>query len=243
MNFLICDDELEFALHLKERLEMLMGNLHQTANIQCVCDENEMKTVEKIPCDIFFLDIDMGEINGLELAKKIRRAQPDVILVFVTHYLAYSLEGYEVKALRYLLKSNLDEKLPECLQAVLAAYQKERRMVRLSSGSEEVDFMPAHITYAETQNRHLLLHLVHDERDTCDVKMTMNALEELLSCRGFLRIHQSFLVNMAHIKMIKSTGVRLTDDTQLPISARNYSKLKQEYLRWRGMKRWNMQSI
>lgn len=243
MNFLICDDELEFALHLKECLETQLKNLNQTASIQCVCDENEMKSIEKIPCDIIFMDIDMGEVNGLELAKRIRKAQPDAILVFVTHYVQYSLEGYEVKALRYLLKSNLDEKLPECLQAALAAYKKERRVIRLSSGSEEVDLMPAHITYAETQQRHLFLHLIHDKRDTCDVRMTMNALEELLSPHGFLRIHQSFLVNMAYIKTMKSTGVCLADDTQLPISSRNYSKLKQEYLRWRGMKRWSMQSI
>lgn len=241
MNFLICDDEREFALSLKERLEILLEQMHQSAKIECVFDENEMKSIEKIPCDIIFLDIDMGEINGLELAKRIRKAQPDAILVFVTHYVQYSLEGYEVKALRYLLKSKLDEKLPECLQAALAAYKKEHRVIRLSIGSEEVDLMPTHITYAETHSRHLCLHLVHDERDTCDVKMTMNALEELLSSHGFLRIHQSFLVNMAHIKMIKSTGVSLTDNTQLPISARNYNKLKQEYLRWKGMKRWIMQ--
>lgn len=243
MNFLICDDEREFALSLKERLEILLEQMHQSAKIECVFDENEMKHIEKNAYDIVFLDIDMGELNGLDLAKKIRKAQPDVILVFITHYVQYSLEGYEVKALRYLLKSNLDEKLPECLQAALAAYKKERRVIRLSSGSEEVDLMPAHITYAETQQRHLCLHLIHDKRDTCDVRMTMNALEELLSPHGFLRIHQSFLVNMAYIKTMKSTGVCLTDDTQLAISTRNYSKLKQEYLRWRGMKRWSMQSI
>lgn len=198
MNFLICDDEQEFALCLKDRLEILLKQMNQTAKIQCVFAENEMKSIEKIPCDIIFLDIDMGELNGLELAKKIRKEHPDVIIVFVTHYVEYSLEGYEVKALRYLMKSNLDEKLPECLQAALAAYQQERRMVRLSSGSEEIDFMPTHIIYAETRQRRLCLHLAHDERDVCDVRMTMNALEELLSPRGFLRIHQSFLVNMAH---------------------------------------------
>lgn len=70
MNFLICDDELEFALHLKERLEMLMGNLHQTANIQCVCDENEMKTVEKIPCDIIFWILTWAKSMALSSQKR-----------------------------------------------------------------------------------------------------------------------------------------------------------------------------
>ena len=100
--------------------------------------------------------------------------------------------------------------------------------------------MPVHIVYAETEGRHLKIHMVNELRAEMVVSMTMSDLTELLQERGFLRIHQSYLVNMAYIQRIKRTGVWLNDDTKLPISARNYKYLKQEYLHWKGMKRWRM---
>ena len=92
----------------------------------------------------------------------------------------------------------------------------------------------------ETDGRRLKLHLKNEPRDVLMINMTMMELTELLQERGFLRVHQSYLVNMLYVQQMKSTGVWLTDSTRLPISARNYKELKQNYLRWKGMKRWSI---
>lgn len=241
MRFLICDDDAKFADRLQERLYRLLDGVQRNVLIDCVTSWEEMAKIEAQKYDIAFLDIDMGQINGMDLARQLRAGYPDIILIFVTNYVQYSLEGYEVRALRYLLKEQLDEKLAECLHAALQFYRKERSFVRLSSDSEEIDILPAHIVYAETELRRIKLHLQHDVRDILMLSITMKKLTDLLTDRGFLRIHQSYLVNMAYIQRIKSTGVWLSDGTALPVSARNYSELKQKYLRWKGMKRWNMQ--
>ena len=95
------------------------------------------------------------------------------------------------------------------------------------------------MVFVETDERRLKIHLINEARSSIMVSMTMGKLEELLAPRGFLRVHQSYLVNMAYIQQIKSTGICLKDGTQLPISARNYQELKREYLRWKGLRRWN----
>lgn len=241
MRYLICDDDATFALRLKQRLTELLDGIQKKPSIDCVSQINEISTIDIRKYDVAFLDIDMGKINGIELAKQFRLAYPDIILIFVTNYVQYSLEGYEVRALRYLLKEQLDEKLPECLEAALRFYRKERNYIRFSSDNEEIDILPGHIVYAETDARRIKLHLKNDVRDALMLSITMARLTELLVNRGFLRIHQSYLVNMAYIQRIKSTGVWLSDGTALPISARNYNELKQEYLRWKGLKRWSMQ--
>lgn len=241
MKFLVCDDDALFALRLKQQLIKLLNGIQKSSVIDCVTQANEISAIDIRKYDVVFLDIDMGKINGIKLAKQFRTTYPDIILIFVTNYVQYSLEGYEVRALRYLLKEQLDEKLQECLEAALLFYRKERNYVRFSSNNEEIDIFPGHIVYAETDARRIRLHLKNDVRDTLMLSITMARLTELLMNRGFLRIHQSYLVNMAYIQRIKSTGVWLSDGTTLPISARNYNELKQEYLHWKGLKRWSMQ--
>lgn len=240
MKFLICDDELQFAEVLKQNILNILNEPTWRVSVDCVSDLEQMIKINAKQYDVAFLDIDMGKLNGIELGRRLRTASSDIILVFVTNYVQYSLEGYEVHALRYLLKDHLEEKLPECLEAVMASYRKERSHIRFVSESNEIDVKPVHIVYAETEGRHLKIHMVNELRAEMVVSMTMSDLTDLLQERDFLRIHQSYLVNMAYIQRIKSTGVWLNDGAKLPISARNYKNLKQEYLHWKGMKRWRM---
>lgn len=239
MKLLICDDDRSFAENLRQRILDYFKEPGWKLSIDCISDIEQLAKIDDSKYDVAFLDIDMGKINGISLARRMRKHHSDLILVFVTNYVQYSLEGYEVHALRYLLKSKLDEKLLPCLRAVIVAYRKERNFVRFSSSNIEVDILPSHIVFAETDERRLKIHLINEARSSIMVSMTMGKLEELLAPRGFLRTHQSYLVNMAYIQQIKSTGIWLKEGTKLPISARNYQKLKQEYLRWKGLKRWN----
>lgn len=240
MRLLICDDERQFAEDLRQRIIDFLKEPSWKITINCISNVDQMVEIDASQYDIAFLDIDMDNLNGIDLAHKMRACNPDLILIFVTNYIQYSLEGYEVHALRYLLKSQLSSKLPDCLNAAITAYRKERSFVRLSSDNVEIDISPTHITYVETDGRRLKLHLKNEPRDVLMINMTMMELTELLQERGFLRVHQSYLVNMLYVQQMKSTGVWLTDSTRLPISARNYKELKQNYLRWKGMKRWSI---
>lgn len=240
MRLLICDDNRTFAENLRQRILDYFKKPSWKLSIECISETEKMAEIDAAQYDVAFLDIDMGKVNGISLARKMREQHSDLILIFVTNYVQYSLDGYEVCAFRYLLKSQLDIKLHSCLEAVMTAYQKEREYVRISSNNVEVDILPTHMVFAETNGRRLKIHLTNEARPDMVVSITMGKLEELLAPRGFLRIHQSYLVNMSYIQQLKSIGVWLIDGTQLPISARNYQELKQEYLRWKGLKRWNM---
>lgn len=240
MRLLICDDNMDFAENLRNRILDYFKRYSWRVSIECISETEKMAEIDALRYDVAFLDIDMGIVNGITLAQKMRKQHADLILIFVTNYVQYSLEGYEVRALRYLLKDQLEEKLPSCLEAVMTAYRRDRDHVRFSSDNVEVDILPTHMVFAETNGRRLKIHLIYEPHPYIMVSITMGKLEDLLAPRGFLRIHQSYLVNMSYIQQIKSTGVWLVDGTQLPISARSYQELKREYLRWKGLKRWNM---
>lgn len=240
MRILVCDDDAAFAQEMTERLNRLLPSIDRWGQVDCVSDP-ALLTDEQLGCyDIAFLDIDMGETSGMDLARRLRRLQQDTVLIFVTNFVEYSLEGYEVQAFRYLLKSELDEKLEKYLRQAVSVCRRERALIRIQSEREEVDIPPQAILYIEAALRRSTLHLRGFSCDTLTTRTTLNELTALLAPRGFLRVHKSFLVNMAHIQRLQSTLVCLAGDIELPVSAHRYPEVKKDYLQWKGQKRWSI---
>lgn len=240
MRILVCDDDKQFAESLKARLLPIITPTDRWAKVDCVFDPSQLTQEDLARYDIVFLDIDMEQMNGIALAKKLREARRDTVLIFVTNFVEYSLEGYEVQAFRYLLKKEIDDKLEKYVQQAVSAYRRERDMIRLNCEGEELDLFPQNLVYVETAPRRLVLHFTDMPRDTLRTRSTMAELSELLAAHGFLRVHKSYLVNMAHIQKLQSTAVFLTTGVELPVSAHNYSEIKKAYLQWKGQKRWTL---
>ena len=240
MRILVCDDDAAFAQKMTERLHRLLTPIDRWGTVDCVSDPALLTDDSLARYDIAFLDIDMGETSGMDVARRLRRLRRDTVLIFVTNFVEYSLEGYEVQAFRYLLKSDLAEKLEKYLQQAVSVCRRERALVRIQSEREEVDVPPQAILYVEAALRRSILHLQDFSCDTLTTRATLNELTGLLAPRGFLRVHKSFLVNMAHIQKLQSTLVCLAGGAELPVSAHRYGKVKKEYLQWKGQKRWSM---
>ena len=235
VKILICDDSPAFSLQLSQKVARLAHGFGQPVEIK-TCTQPEQITPESFGCpDIAFLDIDMGNINGIDLARKIRRAGLDTLLIFVTNYPEYAPEGYEVSAFRFLDKERLDQKLPYYFSQALHALESKGDQIQLS---DEV-FPSRCLVYGETHSRGLLLHMTGYHTPLLTCSKTMGELEKLLLPHGFLRVHQSFLVNMKYIRKMQSTGVWLTQGEELPISARNYKQLKETFLTWRAKNPWS----
>lgn len=239
LNVLVCDDEAGFLVRMRTALLALSQANHLNLKLCCIQDPAKLEELDLSQIDIAFLDIDMGTVNGIDLARYIRKTQNETVLIFVTNYVEYSLDGYEVQAFRYLLKSELKEKLPGYFEQAVKACSKNRVLVRFSYQRNEMDLVPSHILFIETCQRHLLLHLIDEPRETLSANGSISEVAAQLEPFGFLQIHQSYLVNMTFIHKMQSTGVWLKNGAQLPISSRSYRDLKQQYLTWKGTKRWN----
>ena len=100
-------------------------------------------------CGIVFLDINMEGMDGLEAAGRIKAECPKVHIVLVTAYVNYALDGYKVKASRFLLKDDLERTLPECVEDIL----REERVVEFDFVEGNVRLRVDDIIYIET-SRH-----------------------------------------------------------------------------------------
>ena len=117
MRIAVCDDEELFRIEFKNVLDKALVNVDY--DIDTFSGGSSLyEAFLKSPFDLVFLDIEMPGIDGITLAKRLRAISENVHIVFLTSHIEYALEGYEVNALRYLVKPVDMNKLGEVLKYV-----------------------------------------------------------------------------------------------------------------------------
>ena len=186
--------------------------------------------------DIIFLDINMTGMDGIQTAKFIRKLSGEVYLVFITAFITYAIEGYKYNVARYLLKGNknFEAILGECLDSILAKmdFKVESRVFEFIEGKKIVNI--ERILYIESSLHKIIFYIVSDKRYQYRLYGKLNTIEESLKSLGFVRIHQSYLVNIRYIKMIKNYKAILTTGDVLPMSKSKYKFAKELFIEYKG---------
>lgn len=84
-------------------------------------------------CDIAILDIDMGDFSGIDLAWRLRKEKPGIVIIFLTNFIQYAPEGFEVQAFRYLLKTNMQERLVSYFEDAVKEVVRKNKSLRSPS--------------------------------------------------------------------------------------------------------------
>lgn len=164
--------------------------------------------------DILLLDIEMGAMDGVTLAKRVRQDNESVQIVFITGFADHIAEGYEVSALHYLMKPVRRDKLFAVLDRGAAAMGKAERAVLLPVGGETLRLPVSRVQYVEAFS-HTTAIVTGD--GAFQVKMPISEVEKLLG-EGFVRCHRSYLVGLKHISRLSKTEVILDNGKALPLS-------------------------
>ena len=162
--------------------------------------------------DILLLDIEMGAMDGVTLAKKLRQKNETLQIVFITGYSDYIAEGYEVSALHYLMKPVKKEKLFSVLTRAAEKLRKDEKALHLEAGGQLVRIPIYTIRYADVQGNYVTVHASQD----FTAKMTLSELEKGLDDR-FYRVGRSAIVNLTKISRVTKTEILLQDGTAVPL--------------------------
>ncbi len=238
INILIFDDDPAFVQDFRKRLMELPEYSPKSSTIWPVTDVSALSEEMFAKSHLVFLDIDLGEENGINLARKLRRINPEAVLIFVTNFKEYAPEGYEVDAFRYLAKSELDQKLQPYFSDALKVCRGRQQTVDILCEGETVPIPTQALFYIESMGHDQYLYLKGSPRERLRTRWSITELEELLRPHGFLRIHKSFLVNMRYLQSLQSTGAVLTTGKSLPVGARSYRVNKQKFITWQAQQIW-----
>lgn len=242
IRVIICDDDEIFLEKLRKAIDSVLQGMNVIAKIHTYSRMEDIGQPILASCDIAFLDIDFAHTryNGLDIARKLRSERKDAIIIFVTNFIEYAPEGYEVQAFRYVLKLDVESKLKDYLQQAITQLQTVCETLKIMVNGEIIDIPLKSILYIESQLRQVLIHVQRDSSGRAIKKFSCYAslaeMEKQLEPQGFLRIQKSYLVNMAHLQRLQCREALLDNGTILPVSEKNYAELKQKYLYWKGFR-------
>lgn len=235
MNVWIVDDEPDFAASLAEKIRALPDFSPKSMTLSCLTVPSEYYDPQKyVACDLLFLDIELKAASGMMLARQLLELPSRPILIFVSNFIEYSPEGYEVNAFRFLSKGDLTQNLGHYFSDAVAQYRGKSHILEITCEGNPIPVAVSDLVYVESLGHEQRLHCRGGLRQILTTRTTLRSLEEHLCPWGFLRVHKGFLVNMAFIQSFKSTILLLTTGESLPVGARTYRNNKRTYLLWRA---------
>ncbi|MDL0168060.1 LytR/AlgR family response regulator transcription factor, partial [Clostridioides difficile] len=214
-RIVICEDDITQIAFLRECiLKSLEGISSQIELFEFNSGEELLETnLEGI--DIFFLDIKMLQLTGMDVAKIIRETNDTSEIIFITSIVDYIQEGYKVRAYRYLLKpidfGDLNESILSCISDII---KKRENFMLIENKGIINKILINSIMYIEVRKKVLT---IHTKNDTYYTKNSMDKIELELEKYNFFRCHKSYLINLEYIQFICKKTVVINDE-DVPVS-------------------------
>ena len=237
-HVILCDDDERYLENLNDTVHAFFRNRGVPTKVFAFTGMEQISDYILKSCDIAILDIDFGckKYSGLDLARKLKMFRADSVIIFASNYIEYAPEGYEVQAFRYVLKCDIQNKLGSYLNLAIQKVKKDVSTIKFQINGEIVEIPLECILYIESDLHKVNVYAIRDVDKTKKYTFysSIGKLESYLSDKGFLRVHKSYLVNMAHIRRYQHQTVTLDNGVEIRVSISRYADQKEKYLRWKG---------
>lgn len=229
LNIAICDDE---EIQRREIVGMLKNIISlDFMNLKIY----EFKSGEElifcsISFDVILLDIKLDNVNGIEVAKKIRGRNSKTNIIFITAYKEYVFDAFDVRAFNYILKPIDENRLKKIIKLALLE-SKEDKFIIAKTSSESIKIFYNDIMYIESQGRKVKIHTTYD---VIEYYYKISEIEKELSLSNFFRCHKSFIVNFMYVERYTSKYIILKNSEEIYISKyrlNDFSKAFMYYLK------------
>ena len=225
----VCDDEEAIRNVLKKYIEEIFQENHINMHVESY--ENPIKLLEQVQKEpkryqIILLDVDMPEMNGIELGKKIKEVSEHILITFVTAHEKYALKAFEVDAFQYMLKPLEKDRLRKILRKFYHLFMKinkdELKYITVNDGERYTRVFYKDIVYFEkTKNK---VRMVCEARE-CAIYVTIKELKETLGEDPFVQCHQGIIVHKEKITEFKNNKTLILNDTHIIPVSRSHRKV------------------
>lgn len=232
MRIALVDDEISQLQHLQELLTAELDTLmrHTPHSIDSYQSGQSFLDQWKAGSyDVIILDIFMGGMTGVDLAKEIRRTDPDVKLVFCSRSNEFAAESYQVNAQYYLVKPATPGSVSNMLKRLNMELIQLAQTVTLPDGH---NIILRQILYTNYYNHVVSIHLKNG--DIYRLRTNHNSMEELLCPSGYIYSpSKGILLNFYEVSSMSDDSVLMSDGTVLPVSRRRSKELQAAYTKFR----------
>lgn len=223
----ICDDDEADRRQIEEKTRDICEMEKIEAEISCF--ENAEEFLEVLIgggyFDLLLLDVMLPGQSGIELARILRERQVHNSIILISSNREMAMLGYEVEAARYLAKPVKLERLREAVQFCYEQHQKSRGiLLPADNGMRRV--LPGDIYYIEIVGRK---SRICQKENIWDTSVSISELEKIFSNYGFVRCHQSFLVNCHCVQIFNTSSMVLENGRSIPVSKHRIKEVRQNF--------------
>lgn len=222
LHIAVCDDEQVIMEQLKKLLETYRPDCMVTMYRS---GEGLLDAFDQY--DLIFLDIEMPQTNGMELAAKLRELQYDGEVIFLTGYTDYMQDAFKVRAFRYLQKPIREDQLEEALCAAEEEFQQQYLVL---TGEKVFRIKIRDILYLEAVHNETYIVTKTGE---LVVRSPMREIYEMLDPAEFIQTHKSYVVALRAIRYVGNQEVVLQElQPRIPLSRRRQQEVRKAYMEY-----------
>jgi len=230
MRLAICDGEIESIVEYKQILAEIMekNGIPVTMSVYSNCSELKFAFEENEKgIDVLFIDINMSEISGIEMAQWVREKGIlcEVIFLTASRTQKHILQAFDVDAFHYVIKRETSlEKLEEiCVRVAQKVDKRTKEVITMSCAGESRMIPIQNILYFEVRN--YIITVYYENEEKFEFYSTLGKIENVLIGRGFVRVHRSYLVNWDQVRLVSRKEIELSKGKTIPIGRKYADEL------------------
>lgn len=226
----IADDETIILQEIRKKITTILESKECEFEIFVFSDgKSLLQFCQSHKIDFLFLDIAMPGINGIDVAKKIRSHNDTVEIVFITNKEEMVYESIKYAPFRFIRKTKFNDEIQETIDCYFKKIGWLHRQLLFSTEHGKRSEFIFKIIYIEVKSHKLTVHTKNTE---FEANGNLNSIELELLQDGFIRTHQSYLVNFRYIDFIRHKWIILDDGTQLPLSRGKAENVKKKLMQF-----------
>lgn len=234
INIAVIDDEVKILEMICNLIRIELAQDDTVKIMAFSSGEEFLQQIErKERFDILLCDIEMNGIDGITLGKIVKQRQYGIYLIYLTSYSEFAVESYKVNAYQYVLKLEMEKRLPRILYPLIEkikASGKNYKLMETSNTKEKVYYSDIIYMYKEKGTKYV--KYITTEKNFRERITLEKALEQLQS-KDFILVERGYVVNMKHITKIEKNTIYLTNSDQVIISRLHIRKVKEQInLQW-----------
>lgn len=235
----ICDDDDESVIKLRDKVKSCLKHNKIIADITVYTQSKLLQydIQEGKYYDLLLSDIEMPHINGMNLAVYIKNHLPDLIIIFITSHLKYTIDAFTLSIFRYIPKSTIDERLPQAFMDAINMIKIQSDQYYIIQTPTRIEKIPYRkIVYISREGKNSVIYLKENKKTK--VRKSLSQVYKEFAGNDFVYVDRGNIVNLSHIMGIRKDVIELSSGLCLPVSHTRLEMIKEKLNDFWGERIW-----
>lgn len=224
----VLDDEEIFCQAIEKKIYAIFKDTEKGVRVDCYTRAKALfyEVDDGAYYDIYVLDIDLPDMGGIDLAKKLRAASEYCYIIFLTAHPQFAIEGYDAKAYQYIIKDEWEEKLMITLKNIekeMSSNAGPFYRIMVSSRYEKIPIKDIYYVYKEGKNAVFMT-----KSGESSIRKSLAEVCQELPEEEFIQVDRSYIVNLSHVMKMMNREVYISNGQKIPVSRPQAERVKQK---------------